>query len=655
MADGASKFGSAVKTGTTALVDGSKAAVNTVGAITKTIVNNGGDYKYDKTVPLTVKPPGLVDSVFGSGNSLLLFNATKESKSGAASGAIALYCVDCGVDGQATVGGEFGYSVIPPKLTKLVVGVQGSITAQVNLGLHAQAEYSTTYKKTLITQAIPNAGISIGDLGTIGAFIQLDASADFKARAEGQVLVGASASIPDFKATLDAFGGTSGASGFTPKFTRTFNASGEIDVSLGLGMPLEIAVGVKIPKADFTKQLGLRNTPEIVANLNIKASTDTTNTDKCNNGIAWSLGVKNSVDLDLFGDTKNLATFDKPDLFGGCYQFGAKANTTSTTDSTTASDTTATNTGTTIAQTTTTGTATGTTTGKTTTTATTAKTTTTNNKALPTTTATAKTTTSPATTKKTTTTTQKTTTKATKTKPKREYATSFAGLGARDDASDDASDESYVDTPDAADDASIFSAINGTASDSYSDLTNANNATSNDLNDISGDSSISYISLLDASGQYCLANDENGNFFLDVASAASQWTYASYNGEVVLGDGSNFFFTYYPDEMTTLGVSRFRLNDGDSFPTKADWITLTPINYDDSSSTPGVFVALDSQFNAYYPMLCEIEALGTKIFLVNDLTTGAATLQDPNLQSVITGGPTSNCVPISLVSTGAGI
>jgi len=209
---------------------------------------------------------------------------------------------------------------VPPVVSKALVSVGGSLNAQANIGVYAQAQYSQTYTKNLVTFPIPDAGISISNLVTVGVAVTLDAEADISVTAQGQVLVGAGVAINNFAATLDMVGTTSGVTGFNPVYTKTFNASGQIDASVGLGLPAELAVGIKIPSLSINKQVGLKNTPKVTAELKVQGSTNTSDTSDCNNGIAFSIGISDSFDLDLLGKTTNLVTLNKPNLFADCFQ-----------------------------------------------------------------------------------------------------------------------------------------------------------------------------------------------------------------------------------------------------------------------------------------------------------------------------------------------
>ena len=693
---GAEKLGNGVKQGATKLVDGAKAGVKEFTKVASNILP-GGSSKYDKTVSVSLKPKEQVDSVFGTANSYLLYNASTQTKDGHGSAAVQLYCVDCGVEGSASIHGELAYTYAPPLPTEFIVGVQGSIAASAYLGLHAEAAYKRSYKKTLMSFPVPNAAIKVGNLVTIGAVLQLDAQADLELKARGQLLVGASVAIEDFSATMDLFGDTSRVTPLDPKITRKFNASGQISAEVGLGLPMELAVGLSIPKAKVDKKVGLRSTALVTGRVDFKASSDLEDTKDCNNGLSWAIGVSESLDADLVGTYKNLAKFERPDLFSGCYQLpvssgggkgegnaGTGGGSTATppkggdTPSSGIDDgqgpddeqggglgsggsqgddgnggqdegdeegdggdngdggdsgdnTEEEGDGNDDAR------------------------------------------------RRRSTQRRRSINLAKRKIIWRQDATANDTTAADTDHDDDTADvvdsTAEAETTGQVDTTGEIGSNSTQASSSTNTTTMSTDGSSDDAGDHNDEGSfddidsafgwsnrtddltaedISYISLLDSTGGYCMANDDDGNFFLLPASESKDWTYASYDGKVVAGDGYDYYFFYYPDEMETLGVSRFRMNDDDHFPQTADMISLAPINYDSDSTTPGVYVALDSQLNAYYPMLCQIEDLGDKVFLVKDLETGAATLQDPNLQPVITGGLTTACVPLALFSDFAG-
>ena len=104
-------------------------------------------------------------------------------------------------------------------------------------------------------------------------------------------------------------------------------------------------------------------------------------------------------------------------------------------------------------------------------------------------------------------------------------------------------------------------------------------------------------------------------------------------------------------------------------PYTADIVTLTPIgaiskfslympltdppyptDSDDSSVTSGIFLPVDSSGNIYYTVVCNLDSLDSKIFLVTDYDGGIDTLMRTDLQSVITGGVVTGCIPITFQS-----
>ncbi|KAH6658700.1 hypothetical protein BKA67DRAFT_558781 [Truncatella angustata] len=107
--------------------------------------------------------------------------------------------------------------------------------------------------------------------------------------------------------------------------------------------------------------------------------------------------------------------------------------------------------------------------------------------------------------------------------------------------------------------------------------------------------------------------------------------------------------------MNAFGVSRLRLSSIDEIPKGADIITLLPVNYDESDSTPGIYMAVDTKGNYFYIMACDIEGDAAKIFIASDPDAGAAKLAEADLRYIVTGGVVQDCSFMPFVSTGAGL
>jgi hypothetical protein len=373
-----------------------------------------------------------------------------------------------------------------------------------------------------------------------------------------------------------------------------------------------------LPALSVDKRIGLKNTPTVTASAAVKVSTDTTDTSNCNNGLAWSIGVRDDFDLDVLGTNVNLFSFKKDNLFGDCIQWVAdvspwswRVSFTSTTGTT---GTTGTN-GTTIGAT---GEGTGTTGGTTGETGTTGGTTgetggETTGTAVGTTGETGGETTG--TTGGTTGTTGGETTGTTggETTGTTGGATGGETTGTGGSGTNESgTDESGTNESGSGSGSSrrgLYhhlayirgdnSTINGTIIDTNnSTITNTtitngtvidtNNSTiTNDGNSTSAEDAMgdyidsatnstgfdddfnaamssaynstdsdadaeaagfTMVSLFDFSGAYVLASNDNGNLYLAEASEASDFTWAT-EDDVVLGDGDEASFFYYPDEM----------------------------------------------------------------------------------------------------------
>lgn len=174
------------------------------------------------------------------------------------------------------------------------------------------------------------------------------------------------------------------------------------------------------------------------------------------------------------------------------------------------------------------------------------------------------------------------------------------------------------------------------------------------------------VTIRDLSGTYELAPQENGNLLLTKAGGSSSFRFAATANGAVYGDGSTSAFIYDIREMTAFGVARFRYKPATSIARSSRIVTLVPISmstdlyildetdeadFDKSSSTPGVYIAVDPTGQFFVPVVCSISG-ETKMFLVKDSATGIATLQKPELQIVVTGGVASKCAVASLITSG---
>lgn len=160
-------------------------------------------------------------------------------------------------------------------------------------------------------------------------------------------------------------------------------------------------------------------------------------------------------------------------------------------------------------------------------------------------------------------------------------------------------------------------------------------------------SDANYTSILDLSGIDELYADPEGNLLY--AEPGNGTLFAVVSGYVE-GDAANRFFHYYADTMRAYNVSRFRLSDEEHIPLTSDYVALAPLNYDARSTTPDVYIAIDTAGSVFFPVTCDIQDQPSKVFLVADVTTGIEKLQDPSLRYTVTGGRVQKCYVLPLAA-----
>jgi len=125
------------------------------------------------------------------------------------------------------------------------------------------------------------------------------------------------------------------------------------------------------------------------------------------------------------------------------------------------------------------------------------------------------------------------------------------------------------------------------------------------------DSTFVYIN--DLANTYSLyADPDNGNLY--IGNPGEGTTFAATSG-FVIGDESGRYFHYYPDLVEKYEVSRFRLSNETTIPRDADFVSLAPVDYDNSSQTPDIYAAIDLSGNAFVTITCEIQGELSKYFL----------------------------------------
>ncbi|KAM0743850.1 hypothetical protein ACQRIT_001164 [Beauveria bassiana] len=240
-----------------------------------------------------------------SANSIALFKHETISESEEFQEHINIYCVDCGVSGQAVFSGK-------AKITPLKGIFDGELALRTNMkmvlkvGVDAEIKYSKNIEQDLFTFGLP--GLSYG-IVTVGPYISVAAKVGLEAAAKGKLLVGGEMGLTQASATLYIFEPSrSTSSGWTPYFKPVMEAEGEIMLAASAALPIKIKVGLKV--ASFETALGLVEEPAISAVAQVAGSASYNKETGFQGGfkefngcagISTSLNWSNKLSLDILG------------------------------------------------------------------------------------------------------------------------------------------------------------------------------------------------------------------------------------------------------------------------------------------------------------------------------------------------------------------
>ncbi|KAF2224736.1 hypothetical protein BDZ85DRAFT_258989 [Elsinoe ampelina] len=255
---------------------------------------------------------------------------------GKVEGTASLYCVKCGVRGKNQFWGSLDIS--GGSINNFQLGIEGDL----NIGLNLGAEFEGKIKTSALTRAIvPPQGIPILTIpGVITAGPQFEAKISLHAEiyAKGQILAGVNFEIPKYKLMFDIVDpGKSTANGFSDvKFTKYFQAQGEIGAALELGFPFSIGTGMSLPLIGKDIMVKMTNTPAFRAEMNYQIegtlgtmpkylSDGGSDEDPKCSGIKWGLRFEDKTELDLFKVKKvELLKWEPPAFVKGCIKFGSE-------------------------------------------------------------------------------------------------------------------------------------------------------------------------------------------------------------------------------------------------------------------------------------------------------------------------------------------
>ncbi|KAL7815568.1 hypothetical protein V8C26DRAFT_126624 [Trichoderma gracile] len=303
-----------------------------------------GDYDRSFDFPISIAPPksALDDSPWGDGFKFYTWTPDKGDYWNAQDAAldkikgvvigeadpepgVEFWCVDCHVDGKLKLLGSASFS-LTSGLTKAQLSLDGSLDAGLYLGMNAFAQWNPKKEYDFLSLGLP--GLSIPDIFAIGPVLSLGISVDLDISAVGQYLVGADMQWTSISAKLDVLNPRSSSkSGWTPNIRDTVQADGSLTVNSTLGLPVSLGFGINILNGKYDKEIKLVDTPGIRASMEYDFTNEVNNgevntdpEDGCY-GIHWSVGMVNTVVLDLSDikqGTYTLDEYDAPVFASGC-------------------------------------------------------------------------------------------------------------------------------------------------------------------------------------------------------------------------------------------------------------------------------------------------------------------------------------------------
>lgn len=257
---------------------------------------------------------------------------------------LALYCVDCGVRGEANIWGEIDASIIFFKVRTVKAGFKAELHAGVNLGMQAFVQYDQKWEKDF--KAYLPGGFNIPFLVDVGPFISVGVQAKAGIKATGSLLVGADINWDDVDMMVDLLDhDKSYARGFTPRLTTRAEAAGEVKASAGLGLPIKLGVGISIAGGVWTAEGALKDTPSINAEGTFKGvgavadDGSVAHDVKGCYGVNWDIHFENAVEAVAKADgiTKKdkvwplMDPWKSPPILKGCIGYLREQATATTT------------------------------------------------------------------------------------------------------------------------------------------------------------------------------------------------------------------------------------------------------------------------------------------------------------------------------------
>ncbi|KAI8231823.1 hypothetical protein K4K55_006032 [Colletotrichum sp. SAR 10_96] len=203
------------------------------------------------------------------GDAVLLrrFSSSVRGNGGSAKEFMDVYCVGCGVTGNAKVAGSAKWT--PGEgIVEGQIEIRTDVMFVLKVGIDAGIVLKQNFKAELFSLGLP--GLSFGVV-SIGPRITLGTSVTLEAAAKGRLLAGAEMGLEDARVVLDFVNDSKATDrGWEPYFKPVFEADGSLMVSSTLGLPIGIKCGIKV--STFSRDVGVISEPSIKGVAQVAAS-----------------------------------------------------------------------------------------------------------------------------------------------------------------------------------------------------------------------------------------------------------------------------------------------------------------------------------------------------------------------------------------------
>ncbi|KAJ0376880.1 hypothetical protein COL26b_004935 [Colletotrichum chrysophilum] len=203
------------------------------------------------------------------GDAVLLrrFSSSVRGNGGSAKEFMDVYCVGCGVTGNAKVAGSAKWT--PGEgIVEGQVEIRTDVMFVLKVGIDAGIVLKQNFKAELFSLGLPGLSfgvVSIGPRITVGTRVTLEAAA------KGRLLAGAEMGLEDARVVLDFVNDSKATDrGWEPYFKPVFEADGSLMVSSTLGLPIGIKCGIKV--STFSRDVGVISEPSIKGVAQVAAS-----------------------------------------------------------------------------------------------------------------------------------------------------------------------------------------------------------------------------------------------------------------------------------------------------------------------------------------------------------------------------------------------